>query len=703
MTNHTSFKIGEYLIKPAEHSLLDGDGAVEYLQPKFIEVLSYLADSYPDLVSRDSLIENVWEGNRYVGEKALTNAIWHIRKSLHKNDDEYIQTVRKSGYRLLYQPEYIRQEQPRVTSKFDNFSITNSKFPLYLAIALLLVLCSFIVSYLTSLNQPQAPAKITSLTSSPGREVYPAVSPDGRYLVYYWKQTNKDPDLYIKDLNQPGMQPEQITFDTDRESKPIWGKYGKTIYFAKKSWQKDRCHIVKLDLQTKKQTNLARCKPSVNSALALSNSGDLLVFNGIDEQSSTAGIYLLDLTANGGIAKRISCQTDCEFSDRDAIFSPDDSQLLFTRRGQPYEEDLFLLNLDSQQWRRLTSGQTNVHGMAWHSGGEKIVYSAEIASQRNGYVLDLTDLSISNLNVPGFSFPSFIAGSDSLVYHDWRVTSYIGSLSLADDIQSVPFPLVQSEFNHKDVDFSQSKQQITYVSNESGANEIWIANSDGTERKQLTSLNSNVSVPRWSHQGDKIAFLVRHRASDRNSIYILDTLTRQVSQLNSQLNSFGTPSWTLDDTALLVEASNNDKEQLYRLDMQGKAEVLIDQPVAFAVQTSENELWYSADGLGLFQRVGQGEFTETKLIIPAVELASLYSWLIGDNGIYFLKSFANHQELQLFDLTSSKSTSLIKTPLRTVDWTTPLSINKQQKQLIFSQSQSMNVDIKILQHPLLKP
>lgn len=702
MTNHTSFKIGKYLVKPVEHSLLDGDGEIEYLQPKFIEVLSYLADSYPDLVSRDTLIDKVWEGNRYVGEKALTNAIWHIRKSLHKGDDEYIQTVRKSGYRLLYQPQYMQQEQPRVTSNLGSFSITNSKVQLYSAMALLLVLCSLIVSYLASLNQPLAPAKITSLTSSPGREVYPAVSPDGQYLVYYWKQTNKDPDLYIKDLRQPGIQPEQITFDTDRESKPVWGKNGKAIYFAKKSWQKDRCHIVKLDLSTKKQTQLARCKPMVNSALAISNNGKLLAFNGFDDVNTEAGIYLLDLQNQSAVAKRLSCQGNCNFSDRDATFSPDDKQLVFTRRRQPYEEDLFLYHLDSKQWHRLTTGQTNVHGMAWHPSGKKIVYSAEIANQRNGYVVDLATKQVTSLAVPGFSFPTFIGNTSKLVYHDWRMTSYIATLSLAEEVQSVPFPLIQSEFNHKDVDFSESQGKIAYVSNESGANELWSAYADGTERERLTSLNNNVSAPRWSHKGDKIAFLVRQTASDRNSIYILDTVTRQVSKLNSKLNSFGAPNWTLDDKFLLVEASDGQKEQLFKIKLSGEAQVLIDKAVTFAVQTSANVIWYSVDEVGLFKRVINGDNIDTTLMINAEDLASSYSWLVSKVGVYFLKSFANHQEIQLFEFTTNTARSLIKTPLRTLNWTSPLTINKQKKQLIFSQRQSTNVDIKMLEHTLLQ-
>ena len=702
MITTAPFTLGDFTIKPVEHSLQAKSGAPELLQAKFVEVLSYLAQRYPDLVTRDELIDNIWDGNRYVGEKALTNAIWHIRKKLHINGDEYIQTVRKGGYRLLFAPVYLEHQQPSVSSQAPT---TTDKLRYYkggyllASLVFVVLLIGFFYQQLSLTGVKTA--TISAVTSSPGREIFPAVSPDGRRLVYYWKQTNKDPDLYIKDLLQPSLAPEQITFDSDRESRPVWGADGKAIYYVQKSWQKDRCHIVRLDLQTKNQTRLGTCKPFANGALSMANKGQLLAYNGIDDSNDDVGIYLLNLALDKPVAERISCQTNCLFSDRDAVFSPNDQLLAFTRRAQPYEEDIFLFDLQTRQATRLTTGQTDIHGMAWHPGGGKVIYSAEIANQRNGYILDINTKTITRLNIPGFSFPSFVKGTNKVVYHDWKMRNYIGSLPLADDIQSVPFPVIQSEFNHKDVDFSEVRQQIVYISNESGSNEVWLANSDGTGRKQLTELNQNVSAPRWSHQGNKIAFLIRQTATDRNAIYILDLYTKQVSLLPSELNSFGTPSWSLDDQSLLVEASNDQQAQLYRIALDGSETVLAEVTAVYAMQTKLDEIWYSVDDLGLFRRNLTDIDAEVELVLPATELASLYSWLVTDNQLYFLKNFANHQEVAVLDLTTDSVSSLLKMPLRTLDRNTPLSINKAQQTLIFSQSQSMNVDIKMLEHPLL--
>ncbi|MGS0730350.1 winged helix-turn-helix domain-containing protein, partial [Shewanella sp. 0m-11] len=76
------FRLGLCEVNPSDNSLNFFDAALTdepsnkvSIQPKFIEVLSYLARQYPKVVTREELIDNIWEGNSYVGSKALTNAI----------------------------------------------------------------------------------------------------------------------------------------------------------------------------------------------------------------------------------------------------------------------------------------------------------------------------------------------------------------------------------------------------------------------------------------------------------------------------------------------------------------------------------------------------------------------------------------------------------------------------------------------------
>lgn len=111
-TKQSVFYLGSCRIDASDNSLqfpASADCVQERitLQPKFVEVLAYLAHHYPRVVTRDALITDIWEGNTYVGEKALTNAVWHLRQQLGPlGAGEVIETVRKTGYRLCIEPRF---------------------------------------------------------------------------------------------------------------------------------------------------------------------------------------------------------------------------------------------------------------------------------------------------------------------------------------------------------------------------------------------------------------------------------------------------------------------------------------------------------------------------------------------------------------------------------------------------------------------
>ncbi len=66
-------------------------------------VAAYLFDAAPKVVSRAELIDQIWDGNSYVGEKALNQALWAIRTSL-KDDARapiYIRTIPRQGYQWI--------------------------------------------------------------------------------------------------------------------------------------------------------------------------------------------------------------------------------------------------------------------------------------------------------------------------------------------------------------------------------------------------------------------------------------------------------------------------------------------------------------------------------------------------------------------------------------------------------------------------
>src|SRR5689334_9516942 len=95
------FSFGQVRFDPRTGELCRDDSVVK-LTPRAAAVLHALAESAEQLVTKQELIDRVWDG-RAVGDDALTSCIQELRNALH--DDarrpRYIETRHKRGYRLM--------------------------------------------------------------------------------------------------------------------------------------------------------------------------------------------------------------------------------------------------------------------------------------------------------------------------------------------------------------------------------------------------------------------------------------------------------------------------------------------------------------------------------------------------------------------------------------------------------------------------
>ncbi len=98
------FELGGVQVSPARR-LVFRESARHELEPKVAQVLVALAAARPDVVSRDRLIEQCWEG-RIVGDDALNRCIVALRHLARDFSPEpfMIETVARVGYCLIERP-----------------------------------------------------------------------------------------------------------------------------------------------------------------------------------------------------------------------------------------------------------------------------------------------------------------------------------------------------------------------------------------------------------------------------------------------------------------------------------------------------------------------------------------------------------------------------------------------------------------------
>lgn len=96
-----SFRLAEWVVDTQASRLVKGEVAI-HLRPLLTDLLAFLASRRGEVVSKDELLDLVWQG-RFVSDSVLSRTMAELRRIL-KDDFEhprFIETIPKRGYRLI--------------------------------------------------------------------------------------------------------------------------------------------------------------------------------------------------------------------------------------------------------------------------------------------------------------------------------------------------------------------------------------------------------------------------------------------------------------------------------------------------------------------------------------------------------------------------------------------------------------------------
>ncbi len=155
-------------------------GKLVKLHPQPLQVLVLLATRAGELVSREEIRKQIWQDDTFVDfDLGINSCIRQIRNALHDDSDKprYIQTVPRRGYRFVASVEE--------DSALPFWKVGSRKWRLGIGIGV--VAGALAIAYQLTPDDddsplPQASGKAKSfkrLTSQPGEERHPSLSPDG--------------------------------------------------------------------------------------------------------------------------------------------------------------------------------------------------------------------------------------------------------------------------------------------------------------------------------------------------------------------------------------------------------------------------------------------------------------------------------------------------------------------------------------------
>ncbi|MEP7288295.1 MAG: DUF5050 domain-containing protein [Chloroflexota bacterium] len=115
--------------------------------------------------------------------------------------------------------------------------------------------------------------------------------------------------------------------------------------------------------------------------------------------------------------------------------------------------------------------------------------------------------------------------------------------------------------------YSPDGSKITYVVITGDIGEVYVANADDTDVKQLTTNKVNVTHPIWSPDGKQIAFSAGN--DDIKSIYVINANGSDQKQLTSGGLSTARPAWSPDGSKIAFSMRVFDHDEIFVMNADG--------------------------------------------------------------------------------------------------------------------------------------
>ena len=528
----------------ADTGELRKDGVRLKLSGQAIQVLSMLAANPGQLVTREELQQKLWPGASYGDpEHGLNAAVNKLRETLGDSATEptYIETVPGRGYRFiaqvesgLLQPPPKRDEEEKATSEDATRPPTLwTRFPAWARLGILagFVCAATAISYFAwkGSREEQLELRPVPLNALPGNAFASSFSPDGEQIVFGWDQNRphrvrETPQAFVQIIGT--SQPMQLTHNSGNGWPfPAWSPDGKQMAFRK--WVNGEVEIVTMPALGGPETVMDRAhllgaQPGV--PMSYSPDGKDLAFEDFAPGTVQPAIYLLHLED----AKRTQVTSPPQGTQGDGQprFSPDGKQIAFVRTLSGGVSQLTIVTVATREVRPVLTEFSIIWGIAWDETGRDLTYASNKSGIYRLWRVSATGGTSRLIDAGDDAVAPIISGrAHRLAYTRARYDDNIWMMQLSEQsgMEGTRRPLISSTRLEYQPQFSPDDSKIAFISDRSGAPEVWVASRDGNDEVQLTHMaNSSTGTPIWSPDGKHIAFDSRLRGHADVYVVALD-------------------------------------------------------------------------------------------------------------------------------------------------------------------------------------
>ena len=734
MSQHSddSYQFGLFRLDARERRLLR-EGTPVPLPPRAFDLLLVLVRDHGRLLGKDELLKLVWP-DTFVEEANLPSNVSLIRKALGDTTEgrRYIETVPKHGYRFVADVRRVSgdgrtsavKQEPDAQGLAAPSTHRVARQSVLIALALMVGLVALggaaaLFYRWTKNGNPDRQAdswRSIAVTSYPGAERFPSLSPDGQRVVFAWHRESSDNyDVYVQ-LVQGGT-PLQLTSHAQHDWSPVWSPDGGSIAFLRWSpgLNADLIIMPSLPGAEHRLTTVAPLPgrgPICGGHLAWSPDGAWIATSDTEQDDEPPGLFLVS-TVTG--EKRRLTRPDRGQRDTAPSFAPDGTRLAFVRVLSFGISEIFQLQLS--QTGEAVGAPTAVTGLnrwstspAWNASGSEVLFSSgDLFTDRQLYRAPVS-------GAPGSrQFQrSFGETPDSTVFTVNREATRVlygreffdpNVWMLTQDSQGgSPTTRVFAPSTWVDVNpqFSPDGERVAFESSRTGRFEIWTARRDGSNPFPVTSMGGGpTGSPSWAPDGRRIAFT--SGAAGRSHVYIVRSEGGTSTRLTDDDTNEAFPTWSGDGRWIYFNSNRRGNSQVWKIQVPEHGSASSDSAIqvtrnggTLAIESDDRRTLY-------FSKAGQGGVSLWEMRLPDGEerqvvesLNDLVSFAPSKLGIFYVPrtnlTAAAAIEFVDFALRATTTIARMNKPLMV-----GMSAHPDGRSLLYSQVDREECDLIMLQ------
>jgi len=633
------------------------------LQEQPRQVLRMLVGQPGELVTRQALQTILWPGDTFVDFDAGLNVIVNkLRQVLGDSaaSPRFIETLPKRGYRFIAPVTLVCKDDPSreqrlATARHNDLKHVQPPIPrtapwpgvrlMMVALGTLVLVAAIGASatiYFSRGGISEAVLRPLPLTSLPGLEFAPAISPDGSQVAFLWDGGQETPslDVYVQAVGD--ASPVKLASGFARQ--PIWSPDAKRITFLRYTDRPGASRLQEV-VEVPATGGVERRLAVVNAeqfGLSWSPDGRSLAIVDKAAQGSADAIHVLSI--RDGSKHQLTSPPVDSVGDCLPRFSPDGRWLAFVRVRPRYFADVYVMDLRTKGLTRVTHDEENILGAPdWMPDSRELIYSS--AQRHLGGLAHLWKVTPDGRRRQrlgdGFE-PSLSRGAKPVlayvrIHVDWNVWRLPGPLAPA---SAAPERVIESTQIDANPQYSPDGEKIAYISNRSGMYELWISQANGANAARLTFLDTNDlgMTASWSSDNESLTFSA---AVDGNAdVYVISAKGGLPKRVMRTVENERFPSFSHDGQWIYFSSRKSGSDQVWRIPREGGKAVQVTRNGGIdAHESSDGRFLYFTKAL--FQVGEQGIWRQPIAGGPEEKIADAgqaMQWALIEQGPCYVKS-----------------------------------------------------------------